>query len=481
LSAETSEPSEVVTGKPRPRFFQSLRWVIIGFLVLLELVSGLVLEPWADAAGGRWESFFEHYSWILRFGVLGAVVWLTFAQLERIEAVLVRQRDRIRDLYHETRQQRDELQTLYQASLEMSRGGDDRDILRTIVEVAARLAHADYGALAEFDESERVVEFVTVGVDPRTAAIIGLPPTHRGLLARLSERSAVRVDDVASEPDMGGFPPGHPQIRGFLGVPIRYEGELFGHLYLANPEHRTFSERDARMLEMFAHQAAVAIGRSRVDRQRRELLRAEEHRRVAVELHDGALQALYAVGIQLNRAKRQGVTSLTETMTTANAIEAVERAMAAIRGELSLLTRRSHGVSEWAQLHKHVADVAALYGVTLSWTGPTTPVLSRDVASALAPVLAELVANAARHGRATTVTIEVHGTLEQLAVRVGDDGAGLDGDAVMEEGTGLREARRRLARVDGELALAPAGPGFEATIVVPSGHVAALNAAPSGG
>lgn len=449
----TTEPTTTSLESEQPRFFRSLRWVIIWILVAVELAFGLVIEPWADGLAGRLGLLFEHYSWVVRFGILACVVWLTFQQLERIEGILLRQRDRIRNLYEESRERQEELSTLYQASLETSREGDYRDILGTIVEVAARLTRARYGALAEFDERERVVEFVTFGVDPHARAIIGLPPTHTGLLARLSGHEAVLIDDVAAQPDMGGFPEGHPALRAFLGVPVRYEGELFGHLYLADPEQGHFTERHAHVLGLFASQAAVAIGRARVDRQRSELLRVEEQRRVATELHDGALQALYAVGIQLQRARRRGLAQLTDTMTTSNAIEAVERAMAAIRGELHLLSESSPRTSAWDELQKHVADVAALYGVDVEWDCGAVPVLRRGVASVLASTLAELVANAVRHGAARAVRVTVRCDAARFELRVRDDGRGLATGAPLVEGNGLSGVRRRLTQVGGSLAI----------------------------
>lgn len=469
VRVDTSDVAAPSIEHRRPRFFQSLVWVIIGMLVVVELVFGLVIEPWADVTGGWWGTVFERYAWVLRFGILATVVWLTFNQLARVEAILLRQRDRIRSLYDESRERHEELRTLYEASLEMSREGDYREILRAIVEIAARLARARYGALAEFDDRERVVEFVTVGVDRGVAARIGLPPTHRGLLARLSGQDAVRIDDIESENDVTGFPEGHPQMRAFLGVPVRFETELFGHLYLADPEPGHFSDQHAHMLGLFAYQAAVAIGRARVDRERSELLRAEEQRRVASELHDGALQALYAVGIQLQRASRRGVRQLTDTMTTSNAIAAIERAMAAIRGELDLLVDRPVTAAAWDELHKHVGDVAALYGVDVTWKRGGVPALSRNVASALASVLAELVANAVRHGGAGKVEVEMSCVDDRLEMRVRDDGTGVADAAALVEGNGLTGARRRLAQIGGDLALVLGDRGFGALIVVPIG------------
>lgn len=464
---DTSNAPEATVTSSRPRFFRSLRWLIIGILVAVELLFGLVVEPRGDAAPGRWRAVIEQYAWVLRFGILVTVVWLTFTQLARVEAILVRQRDRIRHLYDESMARQEELRLLYQASLETSSGSDYRDILSTIVEVAARLAHARFGALAELDEHQQVVEFVTTGVDPGTAAVIGLPPTHRGLLGRLSRHDVVRIDDVTIEPDMAGFPDGHPHLRAFLGVPVRYEGELFGHLYVADAEPGRFTERDEHLLVLFAHQAAVAIGRARVDRERGELLRMEEQRRVASQLHDGALQGLYAVGIQLHRARRRGLAVLTDSMTTTSAIGAIERAMAAIRGQLSLLTDSVQRSNTWEQLQKHVADVAGLYGVDLAWRCERVPEVSEEVASALSSALAELVANAVRHGGADEVAVTFACRERELEVRVRDDGRGVPAGAEVVEGTGLAGARRRLERVGGRFTTTLGDGEFGASMVVP--------------
>jgi len=111
-------------------------------------------------------------------------------------------------------------------------------VLQTLVETAASLTGARYAALGVLDATRsRVERFITTGVDAGTHAQIGDLPTGRGILGVLI-RDAVplRLRDIADDPRSVGFPPGHPPMRTFLGVPVMLRGSAYGNLYLTEKE-----------------------------------------------------------------------------------------------------------------------------------------------------------------------------------------------------------------------------------------------------
>jgi signal transduction histidine kinase len=140
-------------------------------------------------------------------------------------------------------------------------------LLQKLVELAAELTTARYAALGVLDPSGRQLErFVTTGVDDAVRREIGDLPTGRGILGVLI-RDAVplRLHDIADDPRSVGFPPGHPPMRTFLGVPVALRGVAYGNLYLSEKHDGSdFGEDDEEAVLMLASQAAVAIENARL-------------------------------------------------------------------------------------------------------------------------------------------------------------------------------------------------------------------------
>ena len=109
------------------------------------------------------------------------------------------------------------------------------DVLRRIVDSATRLAGARYGALGVLDEGGgELAEFIVTGLDAQAQRAIGNHPTGKGVLGLLIvQPEPVRLPDICLHPHSYGFPPNHPPMHSFLGVPIRVSGAVFGNLYLA--------------------------------------------------------------------------------------------------------------------------------------------------------------------------------------------------------------------------------------------------------
>jgi signal transduction histidine kinase len=117
----------------------------------------------------------------------------------------------------------------------------------------------------------------------------------------------MRLPDIAGDPRSYGFPPNHPPMHSFLGAPVTARGVVFGNIYLTEKrDGPEFTEDDEAALVVLATQAGVAVENARLveetRRQHRELQRLsvlEDRERIAKELHDGAIQALFAVGMGL--------------------------------------------------------------------------------------------------------------------------------------------------------------------------------------
>jgi signal transduction histidine kinase len=140
-------------------------------------------------------------------------------------------------------------------------------LLQSLTETAAELTGARYAALGVIDPNRAELErFVTTGIDPETRAEIGDLPRGRGILGVLiRDAQALRLHDIADDPRSVGFPPNHPPMRTFLGVPVLLRGVAYGNLYLTEKEGGgDFTTEDEELVTLLAAQAAVAIENARL-------------------------------------------------------------------------------------------------------------------------------------------------------------------------------------------------------------------------
>jgi GAF domain-containing protein len=160
----------------------------------------------------------------------------------------------------------DRLRTLLDIGIAISAELSLDGVLERIVEAAADLTGARYAALGVIDRSGTGLErFVTTGIDDETRTTIGEPPHGRGILGVLiREAQPLRLHDLTEDPRSVGFPPGHPPMRSFLGVPILLRGVAFGNLYLTEKADGDFNEDDEDLVMLLASQAAVAIENARL-------------------------------------------------------------------------------------------------------------------------------------------------------------------------------------------------------------------------
>ncbi len=158
-------------------------------------------------------------------------------------------------------EQRDRKDILLEAGLTLASELSLPIVLQRIVDLAAQVTDARYGALGVIGEGESLTEFVTTGISSRQRKVIGALPTGRGVLGLLiSEPRPVRINNIGEHALSVGFPPNHPPMRSFLGAPVTAMGRVFGNIYLAEKRGAgDFTQEDEDALVLLATQAGVAI------------------------------------------------------------------------------------------------------------------------------------------------------------------------------------------------------------------------------
>jgi signal transduction histidine kinase len=212
----------------------------------------------------------------------------TLSQL-RLRELLAEVQDRIAQIVDE----RDRMDRLIEAMLVVTSGLDLDDTLRTIVHAAIELVDARYGALGvreTVEGSKELSEFVYEGIDDRTRVLIGDLPTGHGVLGLLIEQpKPIRLSDLSCHPSSVGFPPHHPPMKTFLGVPVKVRDEVFGNLYLTEKTGgQQFTDDDEIVVQALAAAAGIAIENARLyQRSRTRQQWLEATRDVATELLAG--------------------------------------------------------------------------------------------------------------------------------------------------------------------------------------------------
>jgi signal transduction histidine kinase len=161
---------------------------------------------------------------------------------------------------------RDRVHVLLEAVVAVGGNLDLEIVLRKIIETAVPLVQARYGALGVIGDDGRLTEFIPVGLDEAQIAAIDHWPEGHGLLGTLiRDPRPLRLSDLSAHPESYGFPPGHPAMRSFLGVPIRIRDEVYGNLYLTEKQGGgPFDEEDETLVIALAAAAGVAIDNARL-------------------------------------------------------------------------------------------------------------------------------------------------------------------------------------------------------------------------
>jgi signal transduction histidine kinase len=321
-------------------------------------------------------------------------------------------------------------------------------VLHTIIETAAELVSAKYGALGVLDTSgTRLSEFITVGLDEEQREKIGHLPDGHGILGLLIvDPRPLRLPDLSEHPERFGFPPNHPPMTSFLGVPIVVRGEVFGNLYLCDKtDGGTFTDVDQELAVGLAAAAGIAVENARLHARVGTLATLEDRERIARDLHDTVIQRLFAIGLSLQSTLRLvSDPNVTQRLTTA--VDDLDVTVREVRAAIfELHTARLPGRSVRQELVQLCAESARALGFEpiIRFDGPIDSAVDDALANDLFAVVREGLTNVAKHARASKAQVAVAARHGALSVCITDDGTTFSGAAGV--GRGIENLRARAA------------------------------------
>ena len=370
-----------------------------------------------------------------------------------------------------------ELEALVDATREIAAMLELEPVLQLIVDRVRSLVGADYAALGIVGANGRIDRFITSGISAEDRALIGANPQGRGLLGLIiREGRSYRIPNIVEHPDSAGFPPNHPAMTSFLGVPISVHGRSVGNLYLTDKRDALeFSDADRLLVEMFSLRAGIAIENARLHEQVQRLAIVEERERISRDLHDGIIQAIYGVALSLEDVQSLMASDPDEAEARVDrAIDSLNLTIREIRNFiLGLRSELLHGADIVAGVATLVEEFAtsgaADVDLELALDPEVTAGLPMTHRVQILQMAREALSNAARHARATRIRLTMRSDAGSIELTVEDDGVGFD---VTEEPPaghlGLANLRQRAAALGGIMTIESSpGKGTRLNIRIP--------------
>jgi signal transduction histidine kinase len=426
--------------------------VLPAVLIVLLVALDYLLEPLIS-------SLLSHLVLIL-IGIAGVLAFSSaiFARLTALYRRDEEQAARLRAFAQALELRRAQLQSLNAAGMTLTSELDMNAVLVGVVDQARAIANARYAALGVFDADGNVERFITSGITDDERARIGPLPRGLGLLGLLQhEKATLRLRDLREHPASVGFPPGHPPMRSFLGTPILYRGNSLGNLYLTERRGADeFSVADEEAIRTLAAQAAIAIENARLYKQLEQVSVREERHRIGMDLHDGVIQSLYGISLQLeDAAERVRSEPGSARKTIDRTVDRLNASIADLRSYV-LGLRPVHGsdrpLSESLRTLAAQARTNALIGVEVTVAPEAATALDSASREAVFYIAAEALGNVQRHARARRAWLRLFLENSAVVLEVGDDGVGFEHERAVD-GHGIRNMRERAFSAGGRLRL----------------------------
>lgn len=379
------------------------------------------------------------------------------------------------------------LAALSEAALAIASEVSLENVLQQITDSARVLASARFAALGVPDSEGNLEKFVTSGMEWDDEASMSAPPQGLGVLgAIMRESRSIRLSNVEEDPRSVGFPKGHPAMGSFLGVPIMAGTKVLGNLYLTNKEAGSgkgqaeeFTAADQELVEMLAAHAAIAIQNARLYEQVGRLAIVEERSRIGMDLHDGTIQSIYAVGLTLESARLY----LPEKPSEAS--ELLQQAIASLNDAIRdirnfILDLRPQRFS--GDLNLNLARLVrefqanAMIPVKFLVDPDTLSAIPTPISRTIFLTTQEALANVARHAKARSVTVEIWKEPELIILCVIDDGVGFSPkEQDQSVGHGLANMLARAEELNGDCIIQSApGEGTQICLRLPQDPNAAF-------
>jgi signal transduction histidine kinase len=417
-------------------------------LLLSVLFIGAVLFGFAAMDPAlSWEKIWPVFT-ILAMSSLGFNLWL-FRLIEQRE--------------DEVDRRSEQLAALHKAAVTLTKEIDLATVLQSVVDEARTLANAQYGAVGVLNEEANYIDqFIVSGITPQQRALLGPPPRGHGLLGALIKTGeSIRVPNISEDPRSVGFPPNHPPMRSLLGVPISFQGEILGDLYLTDKlgpagNVTAFSDQDQQLLEMFATQAAIAIKNAQFHRQSQQLTLLQERDRFGMDLHDGVIQSMYGIGLMLEEAQNRFETEAEGGKDLLlQAVEGLRRTIHDIRNYImDLRPQRFQGRDLREGLAELAREVRAHSFLSIDVEVETAEVtrLSPEQTVEILHITREALTNVRKHARASQVEIYMTSRSDAVLLTITDNGIGLDPNRIHNgTGHGLHNMQERAQALGGKI------------------------------
>ncbi len=384
--------------------------------------------------------------------------------------LLEAQQRRLVQLTVEYQRQRDVLQGLWDATGVMSTVLDGDQVLQRMVDVARSLFGAGYAAMSILSRSgpSNVAQFITAGLSEAERDQIGDMPTGRGILGEVMRtKKPLRIRHVAEYRRFSGFPPRHPVMDSFLGVPMVYQGTVLGQLYLTNRPDG-FSAQDEMLAQLFANQAAVFIANTQLYQDREQWATVQERERIGRELHDGVLQTLYGLSLSLELLLEENRSLDQEA---GRELERMAETLGLIMTDIRMYIQSIINVS--VDLLVTVRDMLQRTGgmedVRFEFRDTRYRALRPELVHDLVMSAQEAVSNARRHGQAEQIVVGWEALVDVYRFWIADNGRGFDTRGSQEtQKFGLKNMHRRIVRWHGRLNVTSAiGSGTTVEFIIP--------------
>ena len=356
------------------------------------------------------------------------------------------------------------------ATSELLVGSDDlSEILQRVAQRAREVTRADFAAISTFDENGVLTRFIYTGISEEQARRLGDPPRGRGLLGDLVNHARpIRLADLQESPAFTGWPKGHPDMRAFLGVPIRAGGRTIGSLYMTRANgNEPFTDGEEAAAAVLSLQAAVSLAAGLARERTGRVSLLEERERIAHDLHDGTIQSLYAIGLECDALSNR--TDFPDEAREAfrSAVRRINELIGDMRGYISMLEASAPTAAP--ELTRDLAFIVrqmvpATVASVVNISAAALQELSAREAEDLLYIAREALSNAVRHGAPTKLAVDVRQNEEATVLTIQDNGIGFD-DANIRRGLGRITMQTRADRLGADLTLIGI-PGMGATVRV---------------
>jgi two-component system sensor histidine kinase DevS len=437
---------------------RALRWVAVAaplaFVVGLGLVLHLVLLPaLTDAVA------FAVAGSVAALGIV-AFAWFIFSMLERMQVQLERRAE--------------EWRSLFELGQEVTASPDVDGLLESVVERARHLLQADVAVLMLLDPTGQELHLAAQrGLKERGGAWDPLPANEgpQGLVVRMAQ--PLVVSDCRREPLLEGRPAvlEGVELGSLVAVPFSAKGKMLGVLLVGNRAPTPLGRDQAQLLAAFANWAAVAVETSRLYDRMRSLALLEERERIAMDLHDGVIQSLYAVALSLEAAGEEVEEGSPVRWALERAIDDLDRVIRDLRHYIYDLRPASSQVGDLRRAVRELLEEARATGgleVRLEAEGPLPP-LREEEALGIYHVAQEAISNVIKHAQANHLVVRLAYHRPTLILEVADDGVGFDPQAPRDRTRqGMRNMADRARALDARLVIDSApGRGTHVRLEVP--------------